>query len=85
MQHVSTGSPMTSQSRSLEVERRMTIGEMERLQFKEDQKEQAEQIEALRKKLALHEKAILGILGLLQIVFQDKYPAVAALLKSLTP
>lgn len=85
MRHAYTGSQMTSQSHSLEVERRMTIGEMERLQFKADQQEQAEQIEALRKKLALHEKAILGILGLLQIVFQDKYPAVAALLKSLTP
>lgn len=73
-----SGSPTISPSHSLEAERRMTIGEVERRQ-------QAEQIEAIRKKLSLHEKAILGILGLLQIVFQDKYPAVAALLKTLTP
>ena len=76
---------MTSQSHSLEVERRMTIGEMELKSVRDEQEDQSEQIEALRKKLALHEKAILGILGLLQIVFQDKYPAVAALLKSLAP
>lgn len=69
---------MTSQSHSLEVERRLTMAEVE-------QKQQDEELQALRKKLALHEKAILGILGLLQVVFQDKFPAVAALLKSLTP
>ena len=66
------------QSHSNETERRLTIGEVELRQMDEN-------IQALRKKLALHEKAILGILGLLQVVYQDKFPAVAALLKSLTP
>ena len=73
-------SQMTLPSHSLEVENRLTVREVEHRYLIEAHKEQ---IEAIRKKLALHEKAILGILGLLEVAFQDKYPALAALIKSL--
>lgn len=37
------------------------------------------------KRLNLHEKALLIIGGLLQILMQDKYPAIAKLLKEVLP
>lgn len=81
-----TGSPESYQSHSaIELEHRLTTREISHEALQESHDELTEAVDVLRKKLALHEKAILGILGLLQIVFQDKYPAVAALLKSLTP
>lgn len=63
-------------SHSNEVEHRLTRQEWET-------EHHSETLEAHAKKLSLHEKAILGILGLLQIVLQDKYPALAALIKGL--
>ena len=79
----SRGSSTISPSHSLEVEHRLTTREIEHQRLIVAHEDQSEQIEAIRKKLALHEKTILAILGLLEIVFQDKYPAVAALLKTL--
>ena len=64
------------QSHSNEVEHRLTRQEWELEHHQERLEEHA-------KKLSLHEKAILGILGLLQIVLQDKYPAIAAIIKGL--
>lgn len=40
---------------------------------------------ALEKRISLHEKAILGILGLLNIVLQDKYPALAKIIRGFMP
>ena len=34
-------------------------------------------------RLSLHEKAILGICGVLQVVLQDKYPKLAAIIRGL--
>ena len=63
-------------SHSNEVEHRLTRREWEA----EDHEDRLTEVE---KKLSLHEKAILGILGLMQIVLQDKYPALAAIIKGL--
>lgn len=69
----------------IELERQLTENRIYREALEESHEELTEDVEALRKKLALHEKAILGILGLLQVVLQDKYPAIAALLKAMMP
>lgn len=69
----------------IELERRMTTQQIELEYLRDSHEELAEEVGAVRKKMALHEKAILGILGVLQILMQDKYPAIAALLKGLTP
>lgn len=81
-----TGSPESYQSHSaIEIEHRLTTQHLVHEHLQDAHDDLLEDVEALRKRLALHEKAILGILGLLQIVFQDKYPALAAALKALTP
>lgn len=67
----------------IELERQLTENRIYREALEESHEELTEDVAALRKKLALHEKAILGILGLLQVVLQDKYPAIAALLKAM--
>lgn len=41
--------------------------------------------EAHSEKLSLHEKAILWICGVIYILAQDKFPALAAILKGLHP
>lgn len=72
---------LPTQSRSIETEHRLT-----KLEVRQESHDQIEdRLEAISKRMALHEKAILGILGLLQVVLQDKYPALAAIIKSLTP
>lgn len=79
MHHSSRGYPTTSGSHSpLELEHRLTIGEMEAEATKE-------QLAGLQRRMSLVEKAILAILGCLQVLLQDKYPALAALLKGLIP
>ncbi len=79
MLHNLPGSP--TQSHSIETEHRLTKLEVRQ----ETHAEIEDRLEAISKRMALHEKAILGILGLLQVVLQDKYPALAAIIKSLTP
>lgn len=69
----------------IEIERRLTEQRLSHEYLQESHEELEDRLEAMSKRMALHEKAILGILGLLQVVLQDKYPALAALLKSLTP
>lgn len=72
---------LPTQSHSIETEHRLT-----KLEVRQESHDQIEdRLEAISKRMALHEKAILGILGLLQVVLQDKYPALAAIIKSLTP
>lgn len=73
----SIGSQGNSHS-PLELERRLTIGEMEAEATKE-------QIASISKRMSLVERAILAILGCLQILLQDKFPALAALIKGLMP
>ena len=80
-----TGLDNSSGHSPIEIERRLTEQRLSHEYLKEDHEELQERFSAMSKRMALHEKAILGILGLLQVVLQDKYPALAALLKSLTP
>lgn len=76
-----TSHGLPTQSHSIETEHRLT-----KLEVRQESHDQIEErLEAISKRMALHEKAILGILGLLQVVLQDKYPALAAIIKSLTP
>lgn len=39
----------------------------------------------LEKRIALHEKAILVILGALNVLLQDKYPALAGMIRGFLP
>lgn len=67
----------------IELERRLVEQRMELSHLQESHEDLTEDVAALRKKMSLMEKAILGILGLLQVILQDKYPALAALLKAM--
>lgn len=76
----------------IEIERRLTEQRLSHEHLRDDHAELQEshealecRLEAMSRRMSLHEKAILAILGLLQVVLQDKYPVLAALLKSLTP
>jgi hypothetical protein len=67
---------MISPSHSVEIERRITIQEVHT-------EAHGDRLAAVEKRMSLHEKAILAIAAVLQVVLQDKYPALAALLKGL--
>ncbi len=67
-----------SQTHSNALENRLTRSEIRTEQY-------GEKIAAHDKRLSLLEKAILGIAAVLQVILQDKYPALAAILKSLLP
>ena len=68
-------------SHSNEVEHRVTHTEasLERLRERHDDLREAH--ERHTEKLSLHEKAILAIAGVLYIMAQDKFPAIAAIIK----
>lgn len=66
-----------------ELEHRLTHLEDAKAAHGEQSAELFEIVERHSEKLTLHEKAILGILGGLGILLQDKFPKLAALLKSL--
>ena len=74
---------------STEVEHRLTVVETiqeERLKTNERRHSDiTELFERHDRRLNLHEKAILGLGALLQVLMQDKYPALAALIKGLMP
>lgn len=83
MQHRSR--ELQTPSHSLELERRVTTTEasVERLRelnhdLREDYEKTAQQHSD---KLSLHEKAILAIAGVLYVMAQDKFPAIAAIIK----
>ena len=67
-----------SQTHSNELENRLTRSEIRN-------ELHGEKIASHDKRLSLLEKAILGIAAILQVMLQDKYPALAAILKSLLP
>jgi hypothetical protein len=74
-------------SLSLETERRLTrleVRQEDRQETNEDRWERSDdRFTAIEKRLSLHEKAILGICGVLQVVLQDKYPKLAAIIRGL--
>ena len=81
--HPPNWTPWQQPSHSNEIERRLTRAE-DTLEHHSDLHEDHEETHSeFRNQLAIHEKAILGICGLLLIVLQDKLPAVADILKGL--
>ena len=76
-------------SHSNELEKRLTTVEViqqERLASNVERWDRAEKrLFAVETRMSLHEKAILAIAGVLQVVLQDKYPKLAALMKGLIP
>lgn len=70
--------PHLHQHSTKELEHRLTVLETEA-------KADSEQIEQHDRRLNLHEKAILAIGAVLQILLQDKYPKLAELIKQVLP
>ena len=88
--------PWHQPSHSTDLEHRITVVESEQTHQKELSKDRYENVvesaeeldekyeaktEALSKRLSLHEKAILVLAGALQILAQDKYPALGAIIR----
>ena len=68
-----------------ELEHRLTLLEDAREASLEERGELYKITDQHREKLTLHEKAILLILGAMGIFMQDKFPAIAAMLKKAIP
>lgn len=68
-------------SHSNDLEHRITHTEYQVERLREIHDELREDHEAVSEKLSLHEKAILAIAGVLYIMAQDKFPAIAAIIK----
>lgn len=64
-----------------ELEHRLTDLEAAKLASLSEREELYQIADRHHEKLTLHEKALLLILGCLSILLQDKFPAIAALLK----
>jgi hypothetical protein len=70
--------PHWPQHSTKEIEHRLTVLETEA-------EADSEQIEQHDRRLNLHEKAILAIGAVLQILMQEKYPKLAELIKQVLP
>lgn len=70
---------------STEVEHRLTVVENDHAHQGDWNEATDQQLEAHDRRLNLHEKAILAIGAVLQILMQDKYPTLAALIKAALP
>lgn len=83
MPHNSNNSRTHSHSNELEHRVTHTEASLERLREIHDElREDHERTSAQHsEKLTLHEKAILAIAGVLYIMAQDKFPAIAAIIK----
>lgn len=78
-------SPALSPQHSTEVERRLTMSEANQAWQDEINEDTKDKLEAHDRRLNLHEKAILAIGAVLQILMQDKYPTLAAVIKAMLP
>jgi hypothetical protein len=72
-----------SEHSTRELEHRLTRLEDAKAMHGEHSEELFQIVERHSDKLTLHEKAILAILGVLSILLQDRFPAVAALIKGI--
>jgi hypothetical protein len=76
-----------SPSHSVEIEHRLTTVENDLENVAERHEEQHELLEskqeALSKRMALHEKATLVLAGAVQVLAQDKYPALAKIIRGI--
>lgn len=68
---------------STEIENRLTLQEAESVHQQEWNEGVESRLERHASRLNLHEKAILAILGLLQILMQERYPAIAKAIKTM--
>lgn len=64
-------SPPRSPSHSTEVEHRLTVGEQERSH--------------IRYRLSLHEKVMLALAGGIYVLFQDRFPQIAEVIRKAWP
>tara|TARA_R110000868_G_scaffold190125_1_gene433737 strand:- start:123 stop:398 length:276 start_codon:yes stop_codon:yes gene_type:complete len=81
--------PSHSHSHSNALEHRLTVVETTQIERwranREVQSETADRLSGHDRRLNLHEKAILAIGAVLQVLLQDKYPTLAALIKAALP
>lgn len=87
MPHAYSNSRTPSHSNELEHRVTHTEAHIERLreihdELREDHERATQQHS---EKLSLHEKAILAMAGVLYIMAQDKFPAIAAIIKGFRP
>lgn len=76
-------SPQPWPQHSTEIEHRLTVVETVLDHETEARETQDAKLQSQDRRLNLHEKAILGIIAVLQILMQERYPKLAELLKSL--
>ena len=69
----------------IELEHRLTTLHGDVKSLEEENDEHRERHDKLSRRMSLLEKAIVGILMVLQVLLQDKWPVLAALLKELRP
>lgn len=74
-----------SPQHSNEIENRLTLQEAETAYQRDLNEDVEKQLERHSSQLTLHERAILIILGLLQILMQERYPVIAKVIKELLP
>ena len=81
--------PSPRPSHSNEIEHRLTVVETTQIERwrsnSQLQQDMTNKIDAQDRRLNLHEKAILAIGAVLQILLQDKYPKLAELIKQVLP
>lgn len=84
MPHRSNASPWPSTAIERQIRAEARIDRLEEIH--DELREDHEQVrDSHADKLSLHEKTILGICGVIYILAQDKFPALAAILKGLHP
>lgn len=77
--------PPSQMHSPIDLERRLTRLEDTAELHEELHEEHKESTGKLLDRMSWHERAILAIIGAMQILVQDKYPALAKLLKGLSP
>jgi hypothetical protein len=68
-----------------EIEHRLTVLEQTTDDHEESHQEHFEEIDRHSDRLNLHERAILALAGGLYILMQDRFPAIAKLIRDLMP
>ena len=81
--------PSPTPSHSNEIEHRLTVVETTQIERwranRKIQQDTTDKIEQHDRRLNLHEKAILAIGAVLQILMQEKYPKLAEIIKQVLP
>lgn len=77
--------PRSQMHSPIDLERRLTSLEDAAAAHQKLHEEHKETSGKLRDRMSWHERAILGIIGVIQILAQEKYPALVKLLKGVGP